>query len=116
MMQQYVLKVPVSDSRKAVAAKAKDALFMQLSGRLREVMQSDGPAAAIDVCSQEAVKIAESVGKEHGVAIGRTSYKLRNPANAPRDWVTPFVDQRTNTRRWEWPMMHVALGEEGMRE
>ena len=85
------------DKRKAIAAKAKDSLFTRLSGRLMEVMQSAGPAAAIDVCSQEAVAIAEAVGKEYGVAIGRTSFRLRNPANAPRDWVKPFVEQRSDT-------------------
>ncbi len=85
------------DKRKAIAAKAKDSLFTRLSGRLMEVMQSAGPAAAIDVCSQEAVAIAEAVGKEYGVTIGRTSFKLRNPANAPRDWVKPFVEQRSDT-------------------
>ncbi len=90
-------KVAASDKRQAVAAKAKDALFAGLSQRLMEVMQSDGPAAAIDVCSEEAVKIAADVGKEYGVAIGRTSFKLRNPANAPREWVKPFVEKRTDT-------------------
>jgi hypothetical protein len=59
-----------------------------------EVLQSEGPAAAIEVCSQEAVEIAKQVGQEHGVQIGRTSFKLRNPANAPRDWVQPYVEQR----------------------
>ena len=62
-----------------------------------EVMQAEGPVAAIGVCSQEAVTIAEAVGKEHGVEIGRTSFKLRNPANAPRDWVKPLVDKRVDT-------------------
>lgn len=86
-----------SDKRNAIAARAKDALFTRLSDRLMEVMQSDGPAAAINVCSNEAVTIAESVGKEHGVEIGRTSFKLRNPNNAPRDWVKPFVKSRVDT-------------------
>jgi uncharacterized lipoprotein YmbA len=90
-------KLPASDPRRAVALKAKDALFEQLSARLKQVLQSGGPAAAIEVCSQEAVKIAESVGREHGVAIGRTSFKLRNPDNAPRDWVRPFVEKQTDT-------------------
>jgi hypothetical protein len=63
-------------------------------------MQSDGPAAAIDVCSKEAVTIAEDVGTEHGVKIGRTSFKLRNPANAPRDWIKPFVEQRTDVPQY----------------
>lgn len=88
---------PASDQRKAIAAKAKDALFAQLSGRLMEVMQSEGPVSAINVCSKEAITIAETVGKEFGVQIGRTSFKLRNPANAPREWVKPFVQNRTDT-------------------
>ncbi len=90
-------QVPASDQRKVVATQAKDALFAQLSGRLMDVMQSAGPAAAINVCSEEAATIAEAVGKEYGVAIGRTSFKLRNPANAPRDWVKPFVEKRSDT-------------------
>jgi hypothetical protein len=82
------------DASQRVAAQAKDALFAALSSRLMEVLQSQGPAAAIEVCSQEAVEIAQQVGQEHGVEIGRTSFKLRNPANAPRDWVQPYVEQR----------------------
>jgi hypothetical protein len=92
--------VPANDKRKAVAEKAKEALFAGLSGRLKEVLQSQGPAAAIDVCSQEATEIAGTVGKQHGVEIGRTSFKLRNPANAPRDWVKPFVEKRVDTPQY----------------
>lgn len=92
--------------RQAIAEKAKDALLERLSGRLVATMQSDGPVAAIDVCSKEAVTIAEAVGKEYGVEIGRTSFKLRNPANAPRDWVKPFVENRTDTPQ------HVELDDE----
>jgi len=85
------------DKRFAVAVEAKDALFASLSGRLMEVMKSEGPVAAINVCSQEAVRIADTVAAEQGVEIGRTSFKLRNPNNAPRDWVKPFVKDRTDT-------------------
>ncbi len=93
-------RIAASDKHKMVAEKAKDALSTQLSQRLMSVMQFDGPAAAIDVCSKEAVTLAEAVGKEHGVKIGRTSFKLRNPANAPRDWVKPFVEKRTDTPQY----------------
>jgi hypothetical protein len=85
------------DASQRVAVEAKDALFSALSSRLMEVLQSKGPAAAIEVCSQEAIEIAQQVGQEYGVEIGRTSFKLRNPANAPRDWVKPYVDQRIET-------------------
>jgi hypothetical protein len=80
-----------------IAVQAKDELIMALSGRLTAVMQAEGPVAAIQVCSQEALTISAAVGEQHGVAIGRTSFKLRNPANAPRDWVKPLVEQRSTT-------------------
>lgn len=102
---------PVAKSenrRLVIAEKAKDALFKALSGRLMEVMQTDGPVAAINVCSQEAVAIADSVGKDQGVQIGRTSFKLRNPTNAPREWVKPLVEQRVESRQ------HVQLENENL--
>ncbi len=99
----------VSRKRRSVAEKAKDALFTRLSARLTEVMQSSGPAAAIDVCSNEALSIADTVGKEHGVSIGRTSFKLRNPVNRPREWVKPFVEKRSDTPQY-LPLDNGSLG------
>ncbi|QDT47247.1 Cytochrome c551 peroxidase precursor [Symmachiella dynata] len=84
----------VDDTAKQKAIAAKDALFTRLSGRLTEVMSADGPAAAISVCSREAPAIATEVGEEQGVAIGRTSFKLRNAKNTPPDWVRSFVEER----------------------
>lgn len=83
-------------SREKAAAQAKaltarGALFSKLSGRLTEVMKARGPAAAIEVCSNEALPLAESVGKVHGVKIGRTSTKLRNEKNSAPDWAKQFV-------------------------
>ena len=79
-----------SDPKKSAVA-AKEALFKRLSGRLSEVMQSQGPAAAIEVCSREASQIAIAVGNEYGVRIGRTATKLRNPSNKPPSWVEPLL-------------------------
>jgi len=73
------------------AVAAKDALFARLSTRLTKVMQSRGPAAAIDVCSREAGEIAKAISQEHGVKIGRTAIKLRNLSNAPPAWVKPLI-------------------------
>ena len=81
---------PADPKAKAIAA--KDALVEQLSGKLVRAMSTQGPAAAIEVCSNEASKIAKSVGEKHGVKIGRTSLKLRNPANEPPAWVKPLLD------------------------
>ena len=72
---------------------AKKALFMQLSGRLMEVMGSEGPAAAIEVCSKEASEIAAKVGEQQGVKIGRTALKLRNSKNLPPDWAKSLMTE-----------------------
>ena len=84
---------PVADA-KAQAVAAKDALFKRLSTRLMEAMGNGGPAAAIEICSREAPRLAEEVGKEHAVSIGRTSFKLRNPKNSPPEWARPLIEQR----------------------
>lgn len=80
--------------QRELALAAKKDLFERLSGRLMEVMSKDGPAAAIDVCSQEALMITEQVGKTHGVTIGRTSFRLRNNQNAPPSWAAGLIQQR----------------------
>ena len=80
------------NNAKAIALSAKDALFARLSWRLTEVMKSKGPAAAIEVCSREAVNIAKSVGEEHGVTIGRTAARLRNPSNVAPDWAKQLIE------------------------
>jgi len=50
-----------------------------------------GPAAAVDACRTRAPAIAlEAAGP--GVELGRSSHRLRNPANAPRPWVRPLLD------------------------
>lgn len=61
-----------------------------LKGALMEGMQ-DGPAAAIEVCSEDAPAIAASLSVD-GVRMGRSSHKLRNPDNAPQDWLVPIID------------------------
>ncbi len=82
---------------KSQALKAKEALFEKLSGRLVATMSSGGPAAAIQVCSQEAPQLAAEVGKEYGVSIGRTSFKLRNPLNQPPAWAESLIEERVDT-------------------
>lgn len=79
---------------KSRALAAKQALFEKLSTRLLAAMSSGGPAAAIEVCSREASQIAAEVSEEHGLKIGRTSFKLRNPQNSPPAWTQHFVDER----------------------
>jgi len=56
---------------------------------------ANGPVEAVDACRIRAPEIAREVSgitpDGEGVEVGRTSHKLRNPANAPRAWVRPLL-------------------------
>ena len=49
-----------------------------------------GPEQAIAVCKDLAPQIAGELSV-NGVVVGRTSHRLRNPANVAPDWVTPIL-------------------------
>lgn len=65
------------------AAAAAKALGSRLKARLVETMQAEGAVAAIEVCNVEAPAIASDVGAAAGLDVGRTSLRVRNPANQP---------------------------------
>ncbi len=79
--------------KKALAA--RDAMFGRLMKRLKTVLKNKGPAQAIGFCQKEAPIIAQKVAKSHGLKIGRTSFKLRNPQNQPPQWAKDLVKQRS---------------------
>jgi len=72
-----------AESRPEQAAAAAQALGSRLKARLVATLQDEGAVAAIDVCSIEAPAIAAAVSSQSGLDVGRTSLKVRNPANAP---------------------------------
>ena len=49
-----------------------------------------GPEEAISVCRERAPEIADSLMQD-GIRLGRSSHRLRNPANAAPDWVRPLM-------------------------
>ncbi len=77
------------------ALAARDALVEALLSRLQQAMSEHGVGGAVRVCQEEAPRIAATIGQERGLAIGRTSFKLRNPKNRPPDWAATFVTART---------------------
>jgi hypothetical protein len=87
---------PEQEAQRAKALAARDAMFKSLKGRLMEVIGSEGPAAAILVCSKEAPQIAEQISRKHGLEIGRTSFRLRNSDNAPPTWARQLVVDRVD--------------------
>ena len=55
----------------------------QLRAALQAAMAEGGPLAAIRVCNEDAPRIAAAAAERSGAVVGRTSLKVRNPANRP---------------------------------
>lgn len=87
------------------------ALAKTLQGRLGEAMGQGGPVQAISVCQVEAPKLTAAVSEEKGMVLGRTSTRLRNPANAPRAWVRPYLETWAGRPAAEAPVEVVDLGD-----
>ena len=69
------------------ASRATVKEFMQtLKQELQAGMQEGGPINAISVCNLSAPAIANTYSVSRGWDVGRTSLKVRNPANAPDAW------------------------------
>ena len=58
---------------------------------LTDALSRGGPGSAIAFCHLDATFVSQRIGKEQGIAAGRTSDRLRNPTNAPRPWAAPLV-------------------------
>lgn len=84
----------------AIANEAQRQLGMQLVKRLTTAISEGGAAAGVEVCSSAAPEIARSVGEANEVKIGRTSHKLRNPANDAPAWMSSVVEEKSTERRY----------------
>lgn len=80
--------VTTADPRIARAQAALLPLKKSLQGALKGAM-AEGPETAVKVCNTKAMPLTEAAEK-NGVKLGRTSHKLRNPNNAPADWMRPL--------------------------
>ncbi len=80
--------VHASDAGQALAdSKATVGEFMQtLKQELQASMQAGGPVNAVNVCNLTAPAIANTYSAREGREVGRTSLRVRNPANAPLAW------------------------------
>lgn len=75
---------------RALAAAAVASLKQELVAELTAAIAQGGPENAIEVCRVRAPQIARAASKP-GLSVGRTSHKLRNPANLAPDWVAPLL-------------------------
>jgi hypothetical protein len=62
----------------------------QLQQALKTGM-ADGPVAAVNICHLQAPAIAESFNAKN-IYVGRSSHRLRNPANAPAPWMSALIN------------------------
>ncbi len=102
---------PAFAAEVAKAEQAMNALQQALLTELSAAMKQGGPPAAITVCHDQAVAIADKVAQEQGIALGRTSHRLRNPANAPRPWAKAAVEQAAGAKAASAQRLVVDLGE-----
>lgn len=72
-------------------------LQQRLGQELKAGIQAGGPRAGIQVCKERAPEIAAELSQQHGIEVGRTALRVRNPNNAPasihRDVLEDFIDR-----------------------
>lgn len=72
-------------------------LKKELVSELTAAISRGGPVQAIAVCKDKAAEITQAVAKQ-GIRIGRTSWKLRNPANQGPPWTQSVMEGWKTTR------------------
>lgn len=87
----------VQSAQRGRAFAARDAMFSALFAELSGAVSAEGPAHAIGVCSERAPALAEETSEAHGLAIGRTALRIRNPENQPPAWAQLLMDAHTDS-------------------
>ena len=90
-----------------IVASMQDALLRELTDAIR----TGGPAFAIKSCHIDVIGTIQRIGRQEGVAAGRTSDRLRSPTNAPRPWAAALVAQNSGRRVRDVPGFVVDLGD-----
>ncbi len=87
------LAAGVVQAQKAELARGAE-LLVPFKQDLQEALRlglAQGPVQAISACQLQAPEIAEALSLD-GMSLGRTSHRLRNPANASPEWVRPVLE------------------------
>ena len=81
--------------------KRADGALLALRTTLLETLTTEisrgGAAGAVEVCRDVAQEVTAKASRD-GVEVGRTSHRLRNPANAPRSWAREIVADHAGTK------------------
>lgn len=94
----------------AQAKKAVSNLRSTLMGQVKKAMKSGGASAAVQVCSKQAAKLTADVAKRHGLRIGRTSNRLRNPKNRAPSWMEAILKQEAALKGHQVKDLPAAYG------
>lgn len=81
--------VPAGDAELDRGAGLLAPFKRDLQQALREGL-AEGPVEALAACRVRAPEIAQALARD-GIRLGRSSHRLRNPANAAPDWVVPLL-------------------------
>lgn len=105
-------ETPAVERARAQVAGFRSALQQSLTSALQH-----GPDAAIEACRVQAPELAR-VASRDGVVVGRSSTRLRNPANAPPPWLAPLLDElsREPARPGTWRAVALDDGSTGYAE
>ena len=85
----------------------QDAVLRELTHGLRE----GGPELAITSCHLDATTITRRIADQEGIAAGRTSHRLRSPANRPKPWAAPLVAAHAGRKARDVEGFVVDLGD-----
>lgn len=70
---------------------------------LKTALDAGGPIEAMTACNIQAPGIAKA-NSTGDVKMGRSSHRLRNPDNAPNEWVAPFLESMVEKPATRIPM------------
>jgi len=74
------------EAQLAAARAASKDLGETLKAQLVAAIKAGGPQSAVGVCRTIAPAIATQASQSHGIEVGRTALRVRNPANVPDDF------------------------------
>ena len=109
----YAIKQAPSELQPAIQRADLVIIEMQnaTSIELTQALSSGGPGDAIRVCHLSATSMVERLGREEGIAAGRTAARLRTPSNAPKKWAAPIVKQYADAKAASVDGFAVDLGD-----
>ena len=85
----------IAQEFKEKAPLVTQALKKNLMGSLAKKISQEGATAAVDFCHLNVKPLGQKTSQEFNgkYDFGRVSHKIRNPKNAPQDWMKPYLEK-----------------------